>query len=125
MKVRCNTTGELHEARKEVIFDTVYISTASFVQPVQFGVYTEEDFRKQFTEVTMEKVHFTKEAIDIIEAVTVYDSLTQSRVLLEEILSIHNPTCELRERFEEIDNDLKVHSDFLSKFIFSNATFED
>lgn len=125
MKVRCNTTGELHEARKEVIFDTVYISTASFVQPVQFGVYTEEDFRKQFTEVTMEKVHFTKEAIDIIEAVTVYDSLTQSRVLLEEILSIHNPTGELRERFEEIDNDLKVHSDFLSKFIFSNATFED
>ena len=125
MKVRCNTTGELHEARKEVIFDTVYISTASFVQPVQFGVYTEEDFRKQFTEVTMEKVHFTKEAIDIIEAVTVYDSLTQSRVLLEEILSIHNPTGELRERFEEIDNDLKVHSDFLSKFIFINATFED
>lgn len=125
MKVRCNTTGELHEARKEVIFDTVYISTASFVQPVQFGVYTEEDFRKQFTEVTMEKVHFTKEAIDIIEAVTVYDSLTQSRVLLEEILSIYNPTGELRERFEEIDNDLKVHSDFLSKFIFSNATFED
>lgn len=125
MKVRCNTTGELHEARKEVIFDTVYISTASFVQPVQFGVYTEEDFRKQFTEVTMKKVHFTKEAIDIIEAVTVYDSLTQSRVLLEEILSIHNPTGELRERFEEIDNDLKVHSDFLSKFIFSNATFED
>ena len=125
MKVRCNTTGELHEARKEVIFDTVYISTASFAQPVQFEVYTEEDFRKQFTEVTMEKVHFTKEAIDIIEAVTVYDSLTQSRMLLEEILSIHNPTGELRERFEEIDNDLKVHSDFLSKFIFSNATFED
>lgn len=125
MKVRCNTTGELHEARKEVIFDTVYISTASFVRPVQFGIYTEEDFRKQFTEVTMEKVHFTKEAIDIIEAVTVYDSLTQSRVLLEEILSIHNPTGELIERFEEIDNDLKVHSDFLSKFIFSNATFED
>ena len=125
MKVRCNTTGELHEARKEVIFDTVYISTASFVQPVQFGVYTEEDFRKQFTEVTMEKVHFTREAIDIIEAVTVYDSLTQSRMLLEEILSIYNPTGELRERFEEIDNDLKVHSDFLSKFIFSNATFED
>lgn len=125
MKVRCNTTGELHEARKEVIFDTVYISTASFVQPVQFGVYTEEDFRKQFTEVTMEKVHFTKEAIDIIEAVTVYDSLTQSRMLLEEILSIHNPTGELKERLEEIDNDLKVHSDFLGKFIFSNATFED
>lgn len=73
----------------------------------------------------MEKVHFTREAIDIIEAVTVYDSLTQSRMLLEEILSIHNPTGELRERFEEIDNDLKVHSDFLSKFIFSNATFED
>lgn len=125
MKVRCNTTGELHEARKEVIFDTVYISTVSFAQPVQFGVYTEEDFRKQFTEVTMEKVHFTREAIDIIEAVTVYDSLTQSRMLLEEILSIHNPTGELRERFEEIDNDLKIHSDFLSKFIFSNATFED
>lgn len=125
MKVRCNATGELHEARKEVIFDTVYISTVSVSQPVQFGVYTEEDFRKQFTEVTMEKVHFTREAIDIIEAVTVYDSLTQSRMLLEEILSIHNPTGELRERLEEIDNDLKVHSDFLGKFIFSNATFED
>lgn len=125
MKVRCNTTGELHEARKEVIFDTVYISTASFVQPVQFGVYTEEDFRKQFTEVTMEKVHFTKEAIDIIEAVTVYDSLTQSRMLLEEILGIHGTTAELKEKLEEIDNDLKVHTDFLSKFIFSNATFED
>ena len=125
MKVRCNTTGELHEARKEVIFDTVYISTASFAQPVQFEVYTEEDFRKQFTEVTMEKVHFTKEAIDIIEAVTVYDSLTQSRMLLEEILSIHDTTAELKEKLEEIDNDLKVHTDFLSKFIFSNATFED
>lgn len=125
MKVRCNTTGELHEARKEVIFDTVYISTASVAQPVQFGVYTEEDFRKQFTEVTMEKVHFTKEAIDIIEAVTVYDSLTQSRMLLEEILGINNPTAELKEKLEEIDNDLKVHTDFLSKFIFSNATFED
>lgn len=125
MKVRCNTTGELYEARKEVIFDTVYISTASVAQPVQCGVYTEEDFQKQFTEVTMEKVHFTREAIDIIEAVTVYDSLTQSRMLLEEILSIHNPTGELRERLEEIDNDLKVHSDFLGKFIFNNATFED
>lgn len=125
MKVRCNTTGELHEARKEVIFDTVYISTASFSQPVQFGVYTEEDFRKQFTEVTVEKVHFTKEAIDIIEAVTVYDSLTQSRMLLEEILCIHDTTAELKEKLEEIDNDLKVHTDFLSKFIFSNATFED
>ena len=125
MKVRCNTTGELHEARKEVIFDTVYISTASFAQPVQFGVYTEEDFRKQFTEVIMEKVHFTKEAIDIIEAVTVYDSLTQSRMLLEEILGIHGTTAELKEKLEEIDNDLKVHTDFLSKFIFSNATFED
>ena len=125
MKVRCNTTGELHEARKEVIFDTVYISTASFAQPVQFEVYTEEDFRKQFTEVTMEKVHFTKKAIDIIEAVTVYDSLTQSRMLLEEILSIHDTTAELKEKLEEIDNDLKVHTDFLSKFIFSNATFED
>lgn len=125
MKVRCNATGELHEARKEVIFDTVYISTESVAQPVQFGVYTDEDFRKQFTEVTMEKVHFTREAIDIIEAVTVYDSLTQSRMLLEEILGIHNPTGELRERLEEIDNDLKVHSDFLGKFIFSNATFED
>lgn len=125
MKVRCNTTGELHEARKEVIFDTVYISTASFAQPVRFGVYTEEDFRKQFTEVTMEKVHFTKEAIDIIEAVTVYDSLTQSRMLLEEILGIHSTTAELKEKLEEIDNDLKVHTDFLSKFIFSNATFED
>lgn len=125
MKVRCNTTGELHEARKEVIFDTVYISTASFAQPVQFGVYKEEDFRKQFTEVTMEKVHFTREAIDIIEAVTVYDSLTQSRMLLEEILCIHDTTAELKEKLEEIDNDLKVHTDFLSKFIFSNATFED
>lgn len=125
MKVRCNTTGELHEARKEVIFDTVYISTVSVAQPVQFGVYTEEDFRKQFTEVTMRKVHFTKEAIDIIEAVTVYDSLTQSHMILEEILGIHDITTELKEKFEEIDNDLKVHTDFLSKFIFSNATFED
>lgn len=125
MKVRCNATGELHEARKEVIFDTVYMYTVSDSEPHMFGVYTEEDFKKQFTEVNMGKVHFTKEAIDIIEAVTVYDSLTQSRMLLEEILSIHNPTGELRERFEEIDNDLKVHSDFLSKFIFSNATFED
>lgn len=125
MKVRCNTTGELHEARREIIFDTVYISTASVAQPVQFGIYTEEDFRKQFTEVTMEKVHFTKEAIDIIEAVTVYDSLTQSRMLLEEILGIHDTTAELKEKLEEIDNDLKVHADFLSKFIFSNATFED
>lgn len=125
MKVRCNTTGELHEARREVIFDTVYIYTASVAQPVQFGVYTEDDFKQQFTEVTMEKVHFTKKAIDVMEAVTVYDSLTQSRMLLEEILGIHDTTAELKEKLEEIDNDLKVHTDFLSKFIFSNATFED
>lgn len=125
MKVRCNTTGELYEARKEIIFDTVCICTVSDSEPHMFGVYTEEDFKKQFTEVNMGKVHFTKEAINIIEAVTVYDSLAQSHLLLEEILSCHEVDGELRERFEEIDNDLKVHSDFLSKFIFSNATFED
>ena len=125
MKVRCNTTGELHEARKEVIFDTVYVYTVSDSEPHMFGVYTEEDFKKQFTEVNMEKVHFTKEAINIIEAVTVYDSLAQSHLLLEEILSCHEVDGELKEKFEEIDNDLKVHSDFLSKFIFSNATFEN
>lgn len=125
MKVICNTTGELHEARKEVIFDTVYVYTVSDSEPHMFGVYTEEDFKKQFTEVNMEKVHFTKEAINIIEAVTVYDSLAQSHLLLEEILSCHEVDGELKEKFEEIDNDLKVHSDFLSKFIFSNATFED
>lgn len=125
MKVRCNTTGELHEARKEVIFDTVYVYTVSDSAPHMFGVYTEEDFKKQFTEVNMEKVHFTKEAINIIEAVTVYDSLAQSHLLLEEILSCHEVDGELKEKFEEIDNDLKVHSDFLHKFIFSNATFEN
>ena len=125
MKVRCNTTGELHEARKEVVFDTVYIYTVSDSEPHMFGVYTEEDFKKQFTEVNMEKVHFTKEAINIIEAVTVYDSLVQSHLLLKEILSCHEVDGELKEKFEEIDNDLKVHTDFLSKFIFSNATFED
>lgn len=125
MKVRCNTTGELHEARKEVIFDTVYVYTASDSEPHMFGVYTEEDFKKQFTEVNMEKVHFTKEAINIIEAVTMYDSLAQSHLLLEEILSCHEVDGELKEKFEEIDNDLKVHSDFLRKFIFSNATFEN
>ena len=125
MKVRCNTTGELHEARKEVIFDTVYVYTVSDSEPHMFGVYTEEDFKKQFTEVNMEKVHFTKEAINIIEAVTVYDSLAQSHLLLKEILSCHEVDGELKEKFEEIDNDLKVHSDFLRSFIFSNATFEN
>lgn len=118
-------TGRRVKAEPTVLFDSIGWIVDYLDEPPVRHVYSDEDFKQQFMEVTMEKVNFTKEAVNIIEAITVYDSLSQSRMLLEEILAIHDVTDELKEKLEEIDNDLKVHSDFLGQFIFSNATFEE
>lgn len=118
-------TGRRAKAEQTIVFDSIgWIVDYMDEPPVRY-IYTDEMFKKEFMEEKkMDKIKFTKEATYIIEAITMYDSLSQSLMLVDEILIDNETNGELKEIMEEIRNDLNVHMDELNKFIFTNATFE-
>lgn len=118
-------TGRRAKAEQTIVFDSVGWVVDYMDEPPVRYIYTDEVFKKEFMkEKKMGKIKFTKEAIDIIEAITMYDSLSQSLMLVDEILIDNKASSGLKEIMEEISNDLNVHMDELNKFIFTNATFE-
>lgn len=118
-------TGRRVKATKTIVFDTVgwivdYLDEA----PVRY-VYIDDVFKRKFMKgKPMSKMKFTREMAYVIEAITMYDSLSQSQMLIDEILITNSTDGELQEIIEELRNDLHVHMDKLNKFIFSNAEFE-
>jgi hypothetical protein len=118
-------TGRRAKATKTIVFDTVgwivdYLDEA----PVRYA-YSDDVFKRKFMkEKPMSKMKFTREMEYVIEAITMYDSLSQSQMLIDEILITNSTDGELQEIIEELRNDLHVHMDKLNKFIFSNAEFE-
>lgn len=118
-------TGRRVKAEKIILFDNVgWIVDYLDEPPVRYA-YSDDEFKRQFMkEKNMGKIKFTKEATYVIEAITMYDSLSQSLMLVDEILIDNSTDGELKEIIEEIRNDINVHMDKLNKFIFDNATFE-
>lgn len=118
-------TGRRVKAEKIIVFDNVCWIVDYLDEPPVRYAYSDDEFKREFMkEKKMDKIKFTKEATYIIEAITMYDSLSQSLMLVDEILIDNNTDGELKEIMEEIRNDLNIHMDELNKFIFTNATFE-
>lgn len=118
-------TGRRVKAEKTIIFATfVWIVNYIDEPPVRYA-YSDDEFKRLFMkEKPMDKIKFTREMAYVIEAITMYDSLSQSSMLTDEILITNSTDGELQEIIEEIRNDLNAHMDKLNKFIFSNAEFE-
>lgn len=118
-------TGRHVKAEQTIVFDSIGWIVDYMDEPPARYIYTDELFKKEFMkEKKKDKIKFTKEATYVIEAITMYDSLSQSAMLVDEILIDNEINGELKEIMEEIRNDLNVHMDELNKFIFTNATFE-
>lgn len=88
-------------------------------------VFFEQEYKLRFKEVPMsKKVLIDKQMQDFMVAVSVYDSMAQLKVLLEEHVASGCEDEFLQNLLEEFDNDIRVACVKLEKFLEDKTEFE-